>query len=125
MSASRRLSASQTAVITALAAGTAAFGLTAGAAALAFAAALGGAMFFTLIVAIRIYCLLPSPRVPAPIPPDLSDDALPDYTVLVPVFKETAILNQLVRALIAIDYPALCSKRTKGFADFCAGQSHD
>lgn len=93
-------------------------GLTKGAGALAFAAALGGTLFFTLVVAIRIFCLLPSSHLSPSAPPDLPDDALPAYSVLVPVFKETAILDQLIRALFAIDYPALCSKRTKLVADF-------
>ncbi len=105
MSASRRLSALQAAIIAGLFGGAAVLGLTKGAGALAFAATLGGTLFFTLVVAIRIFCLLPSSRLPPPAPPDFPDDALPAYSVLVPVFKETAILDQLIRALFAIDYP--------------------
>jgi hypothetical protein len=33
--------------------------------------------------------------------------------VLVPVFRETAVLAQLIQALLDIDYPNLCSIRTK------------
>lgn len=37
--------------------------------------------------------------------PPLADRDLPTYSVLVPVFKEAAILPQLVRSLSALDYP--------------------
>lgn len=36
----------------------------------------------------------------------LPDDALPTYTVLVPLFRERAVLEQLLRALARLDYPA-------------------
>jgi cellulose synthase/poly-beta-1,6-N-acetylglucosamine synthase-like glycosyltransferase len=105
MSASRRLSAMQAAIIAGLAGGAAILGFTNGAGILAFAAAVSGTLFFTLVIAIRIYCLLPSPLPRPPAPPDLADNALPIYSVLVPVFRETAILGQLIRALMGIDYP--------------------
>ncbi len=35
-----------------------------------------------------------------------ADDALPVYTVIVPLFRETRILAQIVRNLDALDYPA-------------------
>jgi cellulose synthase/poly-beta-1,6-N-acetylglucosamine synthase-like glycosyltransferase len=105
MSASRRLSAMQAAIIAGLAGGAAILGFTNGAGILAFAAAVGGTLFFTLVIAIRIYCLLPSPLPRPPAPPDLADNALPIYSVLVPVFRETAILGQLIRALMGLDYP--------------------
>jgi hypothetical protein len=35
----------------------------------------------------------------------LTDAALPDYSILVPMFRETAVLPQLMAALNAIDYP--------------------
>lgn len=36
----------------------------------------------------------------------LPDDALPVYTVLVPLYREVGVLPQLTRALRALDYPA-------------------
>ncbi len=36
----------------------------------------------------------------------LSDEALPDYTVVVPLFKEIEVVDQLVAALRAMNYPA-------------------
>lgn len=39
---------------------------------------------------------------------------LPSYTVLVPLYREAAVVPDLVRHLAAIDYPALCINRTKG-----------
>jgi hypothetical protein len=42
----------------------------------------------------------------------LSDAELPAYTVLVPLRNEAGMVPQLGRAMAALDYPALCSKRT-------------
>lgn len=64
-----------------------------------------GGLFFLSVIALRILCLLP--------PPKLSDGELPSYSVLVPLFRETAVLSQLLNALTRLDYPALCSKSTK------------
>ncbi|RYC31883.1 hypothetical protein D3273_10620 [Lichenibacterium minor] len=49
---------------------------------------------------------------PPPLAP-LPDRDLPVYTLVVPLFRETRVLPRLVRALDAIDYPALCRKRNK------------
>jgi glycosyltransferase XagB len=68
-------------------------------------ASLAGTLFFTLVVGLRLFCLLPSAQPPAATPARLSDSILPIYSVLVPVFRETAVLAQLVEALLAIDYP--------------------
>jgi cellulose synthase/poly-beta-1,6-N-acetylglucosamine synthase-like glycosyltransferase len=38
-------------------------------------------------------------------PPLLSDDELPVYTVVVPVYREADVVEDLIRALDAIDYP--------------------
>lgn len=43
----------------------------------------------------------------------LADGDLPVVTVLAPMFRESSVLDQLVRGLERIDYPALCSKSTK------------
>ncbi len=37
--------------------------------------------------------------------PDLDDEALPVYSVLVPVFRETSVLPQLIQALERLSYP--------------------
>ncbi len=38
--------------------------------------------------------------------PQMNDDALPVYTVLVPLFRETRVLPQLISALQKLNYPA-------------------
>ncbi|MCF6191856.1 MAG: glycosyltransferase, partial [Candidatus Hydrothermae bacterium] len=42
----------------------------------------------------------------ASVPPLLKDNALPVYTVLVPLYREAAVLGQLLQALARLDYPA-------------------
>lgn len=71
---------------------------------LAFSLAAG--VFFAMAVAIRILALTPNVAPPRPRPAPLSHDDLPVYSVLVPLFRETAVLNQLVGALMALNYPA-------------------
>ena len=77
-----------------------------------FAVSLVASFFFTLVISIRLFCLLPSVVRRRPRPPPLADHVLPTYTVLVPLFRETAVLDQLMIALSRLDYPALCIKRT-------------
>jgi glycosyltransferase XagB len=63
-------------------------------------------LFFLMVVALRCLCLLSLPKgvgIVAPIP---SDEALPIYTVLVPMFRETEVLRQLIHSLCLLDYPA-------------------
>jgi cellulose synthase/poly-beta-1,6-N-acetylglucosamine synthase-like glycosyltransferase len=105
MSASIRFSDFQVFIVAGLVAGAIVLGILGGAGALSFAAAIAGTLFFALVVAIRSICLLPLPRKPSYAPPILKDEALPAYTVLVPLFKETEILGQLMTALLLIDYP--------------------
>lgn len=63
------------------------------------------AIVFGLVISLRMASI---PRLP---PRDkkavrsLSDDQLPVYTVLVPMFRETGVLLQLLEALTALDYP--------------------
>ena len=76
-------------------------------------ASLVAALFFLAVIALRVLCLLPHGAVATPARRSLSDDDLPAYSVLVPVFRETAVLGQLLNGLCRIDYPALGSKRTK------------
>lgn len=65
-----------------------------------------GGLFFLAVMALRLLSLLPSASRPAaPDPPELAAADLPVYSVLVPLFRETAVLPQLVRALTAMQYP--------------------
>lgn len=62
-------------------------------------------LFFLSVIALRLLCLLPPLRPRDKDPPHLEDGELPVYSVLVPLFRETSVLNQLLKALTAIDYP--------------------
>ncbi len=59
------------------------------------------ALFFLAVIGLRILSVLPLPRPPRPDPPT----HLPVYTVLVPLYREIAVLDQLLHALLSIDYP--------------------
>ncbi len=60
---------------------------------------------FTCMVGLRLMAMFHrSPRQAVPL--KLSDAQLPEYSVLVPVFREEKILPQLIRALSEISYPA-------------------
>ncbi len=63
--------------------------------------------------ALRMCCLfsLPAAKTESPESPDNAD--LPTYSILVPVFRETSVLSQLLHGLSCLKYPALCIKRTK------------
>jgi glycosyltransferase XagB len=61
--------------------------------------------FFCLVVGLRCVCLMALPRHGGVIAPLLSEDDLPTYTVMVPLFRETAVLPQLLHALSCLDYP--------------------
>lgn len=61
-------------------------------------------IFFMSVIGLRILALLPAEREKPP--PRLRDEALPPYTVLVPLFREVSVLDQLLAGLAAIDYPA-------------------
>ena len=62
-------------------------------------------IFFLSVIALRLLCLLsynkhnPPPHLP------LQDIDLPVYSVLVPVFRETQVLSQLVQSLSRLNYP--------------------
>lgn len=65
---------------------------------------------FMCVVAVRVIalahvCLKPPLRAP-PLPAVTDADDLPLYTILVPLFRETAVIPGLVSALRALDYPA-------------------
>ena len=68
------------------------------------------ALFFLLVIGLKFMTLWPTPRMPEP--PRLPDAELPAYSVLVPLFHETEVAEQLLAALFELDYPARI-KRTK------------
>lgn len=62
-------------------------------------------MFFLSIVALRLMCVL-NPHQKKSIKINRADDhELPTYSVLVPLFRETGVIHQLVSALDHLDYP--------------------
>ncbi len=63
-------------------------------------------LFFLSVVALRLFCLFPLPPSGKRNAMDLNDAELPIYSVLVPVFRETSVLKQLLRALLHLNYPA-------------------
>ncbi len=60
---------------------------------------------------LRLAAALPGPE-EEPVRP-LRDTELPLYSVLIPLRDEAQMVPMLKRAMAAIDYPALCIKRTK------------
>jgi glycosyltransferase XagB len=62
-------------------------------------------LFFLMVVCLRCLCLLPLPRGKGRAVQPLLDDALPVYTVLVPLFREISVLQRLVQSLTSLDYP--------------------
>jgi len=63
-------------------------------------------LFFLSVVALRLFCLFPLPPSRNRNVRGWSDAKLPVYSVLVPVFRETSVLRQLLRALLHLNYPA-------------------
>jgi glycosyltransferase XagB len=104
-SAKRRLSWSQ--ILTSLATLAVLLGIVMayGAQPLWLATSIIAALFFGLVVYLRLLCLQPLPHASGVVAPLLPDETLPNYTVLVPLFKETAVLPQLMHALSCLDYP--------------------
>ncbi|HEX8570739.1 MAG TPA: glycosyltransferase [Caulobacteraceae bacterium] len=92
------------AALTALAACTAAFALTAPAAASTVLHALLWPTF-GLSAGLRLTAAAVSRRCEAPAP-DLPEDALPTYTILAPLYREHRVAAQLVDAIARLDYPA-------------------
>ncbi len=62
-------------------------------------------VFFLSLIALRLMCLLPQDASPYRPRLTLNDSALPVYSILVPLFRETSVLYQLSNALQALDYP--------------------
>ena len=65
---------------------------------LAVASALSG-IFFLAVVALRILCFMPRLKRAAPAMAEIADADWPVYSVLVPLFREVAVLDQLTAAL--------------------------
>ena len=70
-----------------------------------FAASALLGLFFLSIVALRLFCLFPVPPARYENAIGLSDAELPTYSILVPVFRETAVLPQLLGGLSCLNYP--------------------
>ncbi len=66
---------------------------------------LAACVFFMLVVSLRILCLLPSPATALAEEQEISDEVLPCYSVLVPLYREVSVLGQLIGALLDLDYP--------------------
>ena len=62
-------------------------------------------LFFLMTITLRCICLLPLPPGRGLVAPPLPPEQLPIYTILVPLFRETAVLQQLVHALGCMQYP--------------------
>ncbi len=104
-SAQRRLTTYQIAFMIA-AIMTAVLGATVWGASFAWAGIYAAAsIFFLLVVGLRCLCHLPMPQGRGVVAPLLSDEALPVYTVLVPLFREVSVLRQLIAALNLLSYP--------------------
>jgi glycosyltransferase XagB len=71
------------------------------------AASLVSGLFFLSVVALRLLCLMPPVARERPPARTVDEDAEhPAYSVLVPLFRETSVLKQLVGALSRLRYPA-------------------
>lgn len=104
-SAKRRLSLAQTAMVL-FSAAILASGLLAGFGLLLLQIALlFGALLFLAAVAVRVLVLLPGEWRNEISPTALADEDLPTYSVLVPLFRETRVVDRLLGALADIDYP--------------------
>lgn len=62
-------------------------------------------LFFLSVIALRLFSLINLTSQKRQTRPRLNDDVLPIYSVLVPVFRETGVLNQLIGALSRLNYP--------------------
>ena len=105
-SARRRLTKPQTMLFMALAVLAAAAASLMPGNALWLSVSLVSGLFFLSIVALRVLCFMPPVRRKAePEPPPHDAEELPHYSVLVPLFRETAVLQQLMGALARLRYP--------------------
>ena len=75
------------------------------ASALWVAASVALGLFFLSVIALRLCCLIPVPAAKTESLGNPGDADLPTYSVLVPVFRETSVLGQLLRGLSCLNYP--------------------
>jgi glycosyltransferase XagB len=61
---------------------------------------------FLSLASLRVFCLWNGRLASTAVQPASTDEDLPNYTALVPLFGEAVIVADLVSALSAIDYPA-------------------
>ena len=61
---------------------------------------------FALMGGFHIWCVLPTKLPLAPVSKVIPDAELPVYSVLVPLFREGRIIEQMIASLKALDYPA-------------------
>jgi glycosyltransferase XagB len=62
-------------------------------------------LFFLGVVALRLMCVMNRGQNYQTKPRKLKDEQLPTYSVLVPLYRETRVLQQLLAALNQLDYP--------------------
>jgi glycosyltransferase XagB len=62
-------------------------------------------IFFLSVIALKLFTILDENTAPTHKSRDIYDEELPVYSVLVPVFRETRVLDQLVAALSQLNYP--------------------
>ncbi len=62
-------------------------------------------LLFLSVAMLRMLCLVSRPEAAALDHADIPDAELPIYTILVPLHRETEVLDRLARSLCAIDYP--------------------
>lgn len=106
LSASRRMSAAQAVAGTVLLTALGLAGLHLPPAAFIVLLSVISGLFFLAVVALRVLCIMPPVARKQPDVPCLRDEALPAYSVLAPLFRETGVLRQLLNALSQLDYPA-------------------
>ncbi len=66
---------------------------------------LAACLFFLTVVSLRILCILPSAETISEEYHDICDELLPCYTVMVPLYREVSVLDQLIESLLGLDYP--------------------
>jgi cellulose synthase/poly-beta-1,6-N-acetylglucosamine synthase-like glycosyltransferase len=106
LSASRRMSAAQAVVGCVVLAALMLAGLQLSPGTFIVLLSLISGLFFLAVVALRVLCIMPPVARRRPAAPRLPDEALPAYSVLAPLFRETGVLRQLLTALSQLDYPA-------------------
>jgi glycosyltransferase XagB len=62
-------------------------------------------LFFFSVIMLRLFCVVSGRTKKSATVARLTDDELPIYSVLVPLFKEVSVLDQLLWALNRLDYP--------------------